>query len=161
MWFLSRTITWYIPGAKERTFIVAPCATGDTNWSQILPIYEVRGDEALLYGASASAETAAERGFRAAAGASYVRGFYRNGNGLGKRWGDMPQIPPFKFHGELGYIWQHCRPSAYTDFALARYSLVFRADTSAYSQRRNFDKARNYFLNRFTSTCLPSLTTTW
>ena len=146
---------------------LAPRATGDTNWSQILPIYEVRGDEALLYGASASAESAAERGFRAAAGASYVRGFYRNGNGLGKRWGDMPQIPPFKFHGELGYIWQHCRPSAYTDFALAqkfvdryeettpgyvtfglvleirwelalaRYSLVFRADNLLDADVRN------------------------
>jgi iron complex outermembrane receptor protein len=97
---------------------LAPRATGDTNWSQLLPIYEVRGDEALLYGASASVETVAEQGFRAATSASYVRGFYRDA-----RWSDMPQIPPFKFHGELGYLWEHVRPAAYTDFALAQHKV--------------------------------------
>ena len=108
---------------------LAPRASGDTNWSQLLPIYQVRGDEALLYGASASVETAAEQGFRAAASASYVRGFYRNGNNAkgngsgsssGDKWGDMPQIPPLKFHSELGYIWEHVRTGAHTDMALAQ-----------------------------------------
>ena len=28
---------------------LAPRATGDTNWSQLLPIYQVSGDEALLF----------------------------------------------------------------------------------------------------------------
>ena len=146
---------------------LAPRATGDTNWSQLLPIYEVRGDEALLYGASAYVETAAEQGFRASAGASHVRGLYRNANGSGGRWGDMPQIPPFLFHGELGYIWEHLRTVARTDFALAqhkvdkfeertpgyvtfgllcefrwslaiaRYSLVFRADNLLDADVRN------------------------
>lgn len=97
---------------------LAPRATGDTNWSQLLPIYKVRGDEALLYGASASVETAAEQGFRAATSASYVRGFYRN-----THWSDMPQIPPFKFHGELGYLWEHIRTGAHTDFALAQHKV--------------------------------------
>ena len=141
---------------------LAPRATGDTNWSQLLPIYQVQGDKALLYGASASIETAAEKGFRAVTSASYVRGVYRDSH-----WSDMPQIPPFKFHGEAGYIWEHIRPAAYTDFALAqhkvdkyeertpgyitfgflteihwnlelaRYSLVFRADNLFDADIRN------------------------
>ncbi len=94
---------------------LAPRASGDTNWSQLLPIYQVRGDEALLFGASASVQTTAELGLRASAAASYVRGIFRDGD-----WGDMPQIPPFKFHGELGYIWDHLQASAYCDFALAQ-----------------------------------------
>lgn len=102
---------------------LAPRATGDTNWSQLLPIYEVRGDEALLYGASASVETAAEQGFRTAASASYVRGQYRNGNDAKNKWSDMPQIPPLKFHGEFAYLWEHVRPSIYTDFALAQHKV--------------------------------------
>jgi len=102
---------------------LAPRATGDTNWSQLLPIYEVRGDEALLYGASASVETSAEQGFRALSSASYVRGFYRRSKWSGRRWGDMPQIPPLKFHGELAYIWEHVRSGAHTDFALAQHKV--------------------------------------
>ena len=94
---------------------LAPRASGDTNWSQLLPIYQVRGDEALLFGASASVQTTAELGLRASAAASYVRGIFRDGD-----WGDMPQIPPFKFHGEAGYIWEHLRTYAYADFALAQ-----------------------------------------
>ena len=94
---------------------LAPRASGDTNWSQLLPIYQVRGDEALLFGASASVQTVAELGLRASAAASYVRGIFRDGD-----WGDMPQIPPFKFHGELGYIWDYLQASAYCDFALAQ-----------------------------------------
>ena len=97
---------------------LAPRATGDTNWSQLLPIYQVQGDKALLYGASASIETAAEKGFRAVTSASYVRGVYRDSH-----WSDMPQIPPFKFHGEAGYIWEHIRPAVYTDFALAQHKV--------------------------------------
>ena len=110
---------------------LAPRATGDTNWSQLLPIYQVRGDEALLYGASASVETAAEQGFRAATSASYVRGVYRDANnsnskgsgGSGKKWSDMPQIPPLKFHGDVGYIWEHVRTAALIDFALAQHKV--------------------------------------
>lgn len=102
---------------------LAPRATGDTNWSQLLPIYEVRGDEALLYGASASVETSAEQGFRAVSSASYVRGFYRRSKWSGHRWSDMPQIPPLKFHGELAYIWEHVRSGAHTDFALAQHKV--------------------------------------
>ena len=97
---------------------LAPRATGDTNWSQLLPIYQVQGDKALLYGASTSIETAAEQGFRAVTSASYVRGVYRDAH-----WSDMPQIPPFKFHGEVGYIWEHIRPAVYTDFALAQHKV--------------------------------------
>ena len=141
---------------------LAPRATGDTNWSQLLPIYQVRGDEALLYGASASVQTVAEQGPCAEASASYVRGVFRDGG-----WGDMPQIPPFKFHGELGYLWERLRASAYGDLALAqdkvdryeettpgyvtfglrleirwelslaRYSLVFRADNLFDADVRN------------------------
>ena len=107
---------------------LAPRATGDTNWSQLLPIYEVRGDEALLYGASASVETAAEQGFRAATSASYVRGMYRNANSSSRsesknKWSDMPQIPPLKFHGELAYLWEHVRTGAHTDMALAQHKV--------------------------------------
>ena len=102
---------------------LAPRATGDTNWSQLLPIYQVSGDEAFLFGGSASVETAAEQGFRTAASASYVRGQYRNGNDAKNKWSDMPQIPPLKFHGELAYLWEHVRPSIYTDFALAQHKV--------------------------------------
>lgn len=102
---------------------LAPRATGDTNWSQLLPIYQVSGDEAFLFGGSASVETAAEQGFRATASASYVRGQYRNGNDAKNKWSDMPQIPPLKFHGELAYLWEHVRPSIYTDFALAQHKV--------------------------------------
>ena len=107
---------------------LAPRASGDTNWSQLLPIYQVRGDEALLYGASASVETAAEQGFRAATSASYVRGVYRGANNSskhrsGKKWSDMPQIPPLKFHGEVGYIWEHVRTGAHTDMALSQHKV--------------------------------------
>ncbi len=146
---------------------LAPRATGDTNWSQLLPIYQVSGDEAFLFGGSASVETVAERGIHATASASYVRGIYRNGNDSKNKWSDMPQIPPFKFHGELAYLWKHIRPSIYTDFALAqhkvdryeertpgyitfglsteihwelalaRYSLVFRADNLLDADVRN------------------------
>ena len=94
---------------------LAPRATGDTNWSQILPIYQVSGDEAFLMGASASIELPAEQGFYAQAGASYVCGFYQNEN-----WSDMPQIPPFKFHGEIAYLWSHVRAGFNTEFALAQ-----------------------------------------
>ena len=141
---------------------LAPRATGDTNWSQLLPIYQVRGDEALLYGASTSLETVAKQGLRAVGTASYVRGVFHD-----KDWGDMPQIPPFKFHGELGYIWNHLQASAFSDFALAqnkvdryeettpgyftfgmlleirwelalaRYSLVLRADNILNADVRN------------------------
>ena len=102
---------------------LAPRATGDTNWSQLLPIYEVRGDEALLYGASASVETAAEQGFRAVTSASYVRGVYRNSKWSSHQWSDMPQIPPLKFHGELAYLWDHVRTGAHTDIALAQHKV--------------------------------------
>ena len=102
---------------------LAPRATGDTNWSQLLPIYQVRGDEALLYGASASVETVAERGIHATASASYVRGIYRNGNDSKNKWSDMPQIPPFKFHGELAYLWKHVRTGAHTDIVLAQHKV--------------------------------------
>lgn len=102
---------------------LAPRATGDTNWSQLLPIYQVSGDEAFLFGGSASVETAAERGIHATASASYVRGMYRNGNDAKNKWSDMPQIPPLKFHGELAYLWEHVRPSIYTDFALAQHKV--------------------------------------
>ena len=91
---------------------LAPRATGDTNWSQILPIYQVSGDNALLMGASASVELPAEQGFYAQAGASYVCGFYQN-----EDWSDMPQIPPFKFHGEIAYLWTHVRVGANTEIA--------------------------------------------
>ena len=97
---------------------LAPRATGDTNWSQILPIYQVSGDDALLMGASASVETVAETGFYAQAGASYVCGFYQN-----EKWSDMPQIPPFKFHGEFAYVWTHVRAGINTEFALAQNRL--------------------------------------
>ena len=151
---------------------LAPRATGDTNWSQLLPIYQVSGDEAFLFGGSASVETVAERGIHATASASYVRGIYRNANSSSRSdskntWSDMPQIPPLKFHGELAYLWEHIRPSIYTDFALAqhkvdryeertpgyitfglsteihwelalaRYSLVFRADNLFDTDVRN------------------------
>ena len=132
---------------------LAPRATGDTNWSQILPIYQVSGDNALLMGASASIELPTEQGFYAQAGVSYVCGFYQNEN-----WSDMPQIPPFKFHGEIAYIWAHVRAGINTEIAapqnrtdryeqrtpgyitfgaslefhwaltLARYSIVLRGD---------------------------------
>ena len=94
---------------------LAPRATGDTNWSQILPIYQVSGDDALLMGGSASVELPTEHGFYAQAGASYVCGFYQNEN-----WSDMPQIPPFKFHGEIAYLWTHVRAGFNTEFALAQ-----------------------------------------
>ena len=94
---------------------LAPRATGDTNWSQILPIYQVSGDDAILMGGSASVELPAEQGFYAQAGASYVCGFYQNEN-----WSDMPQIPPFKFHGEIAYLWAHVRAGINTEFALAQ-----------------------------------------
>ena len=94
---------------------LAPRATGDTNWSQILPIYQVSGDDALLMGGSASVELPAKQGFYAQAGASYVCGFYQNEN-----WSDMPQIPPFKFHGEIAYLWAHIRAGINTEFALAQ-----------------------------------------
>ena len=92
---------------------LAPRATGDTNWSQILPIYQVSGDDALLMGASASVELPADQGFYAQAGASYVCGFYQNEN-----WSDMPQIPPFKFHGEIAYLWAYVRAGLNAEFAL-------------------------------------------
>ena len=110
-WRASTHITWFLNH-------LAPRATGDTNWSQLLPIYQVSGDDALLMGASASIETSAEQGFYAQAGASYVCGFYQNEN-----WSDMPQIPPFKFHGEVAYIWQHVRVGINTEFALAQNRL--------------------------------------
>ena len=110
-WRASTHITWFLNH-------LAPRATGDTNWSQLLPIYQVSGDDALLMGASASIETSTEQGFYAQAGASYVCGFYQNEN-----WSDMPQIPPFKFHGEVAYIWQHVRVGFNTEFALAQNRL--------------------------------------
>ena len=97
---------------------LAPRATGDTNWSQLLPIYQVQGDKALLYGASASIETAAKKGFRAVTSASYVRGVYRDSH-----WSDMPQIPPLKFHGELAYLWEHVRTGTHTDITLAQHKV--------------------------------------
>ncbi len=110
-WRVSTHITWFLNH-------LAPRATGDTNWSQLLPIYQVSGDDALLMGANASIETSAEQGFYAQAGASYVCGFYQNEN-----WSDMPQIPPFHFHAEMAYIWQHVRAGFNTEFALAQNRL--------------------------------------
>ena len=110
-WRASTHITWFLNH-------LAPRATGDTNWSQLLPIYQVSGDDALLMGASASIETSAEHGFYAQAGASYVCGFYQNEN-----WSDMPQIPPFHFHTEMAYIWSHVRAGINTEFALAQNRL--------------------------------------
>ena len=110
-WRAAVHSTWFLN-------YLAPRATGDTNWSQILPIYQVSGDDALLMGASTSVETVAEIGFYAQAGASYVCGFYQNEN-----WSDMPQIPPFKFHGEIAYLWTHVRAGINTEFALAQNRL--------------------------------------
>ncbi|WP_406538879.1 TonB-dependent receptor [Fibrobacter sp.] len=110
-WRASTHITWFLNH-------LAPRATGDTNWSQLLPIYQVSGDNALLMGASASIETSAEHGFYAQAGASYVCGFYQNEN-----WSDMPQIPPFHFHTEMAYIWSHVRAGINTEFALEQNRL--------------------------------------
>ncbi|MDY6331215.1 MAG: TonB-dependent receptor [Fibrobacter sp.] len=110
-WRASTHITWFLNH-------LAPRATGDTNWSQLLPIYQVIGDAALLMGANASIKTSAEQGFYAQAGASYVCGFYQNEN-----WSDMPQIPPFHFHAEMAYIWQHVRAGFNTEFALAQNRL--------------------------------------
>lgn len=110
-WRAAVHSTWFLN-------YLAPRATGDTNWSQILPIYQVSGDDALLMGASASVETVTETGFYAQAGASYVCGFYQNEN-----WSDMPQIPPFKFHGEIVYLWTHVRAGINTEFALAQNRL--------------------------------------
>lgn len=110
-WRASTHITWFLNH-------LAPRATGDTNWSQLLPIYQVSGDDALLMGASASIETSAEQGFYAQAGASYVCGFYQNEN-----WSDMPQIPPFHFYAEMAYFWQHVRAGFNTEFALAQNRL--------------------------------------
>lgn len=110
-WRASTHITWFQNH-------LAPRATGDTNWSQLLPIYQVSGDDALLMGASASIETSAEQGFYAQAGASYVCGFYQNEN-----WSDMPQIPPFHFHAEMAYIWSLVRAGINTEFALAQNHL--------------------------------------
>ena len=110
-WRAAVHSTWFLN-------YLAPRATGDTNWSQILPIYQVSGDDALLMGASASVETVAETGFYVQAGASYVCGFYQNEN-----WSDMPQIPPFKFHGEIAYLWTHVRAGINTEFALAQNRL--------------------------------------
>ena len=110
-WRAAVHSTWFLN-------YLAPRATGDTNWSQILPIYQVSGDDALLMGASASVETVTETGFYAQAGASYVCGFYQNEN-----WSDMPQIPPFKFHGEIAYLWTHVRAGINTEFALAQNRL--------------------------------------
>ena len=107
-WRAAVHSTWFLN-------YLAPRATGDTNWSQILPIYQVSGDNALLMGASASVEFPAEQGFYAQAGASYVCGFYQNEN-----WSDMPQIPPFKFHGEIAYLWTHIRAGFNAEFALAQ-----------------------------------------
>ena len=110
----GETINWR--AAVHSTWFLnhlAPRATGDTNWSQILPIYQVSGDDALLMGASASVELPAEQGFYAQAGASYVCGFYQNEN-----WSDMPQIPPFKVHGEIAYLWAHIRAGLNAEFAL-------------------------------------------
>ncbi len=97
---------------------LAPRATGDTNWSQLLPIYQVSGDEAFLFGGSASVETVSEQGIYATTSASYVRGMYRNAY-----WSDIPQIPPFKFYGELAYIWEHVRSGVYTNIALAQHKV--------------------------------------
>ena len=110
-WRAAVHSTWFLN-------YLAPRATGDTNWSQILPIYQVSGDDALLMGASASVETSAEQGFYAQTGASYVCGFYQNEN-----WSDMPQIPPFKFHGEVAYVWTHVRAGINTEIALAQNRL--------------------------------------
>ena len=35
----------------------------------------------------------------------------------------MPQIPPFHFHAEMAYIWQHVRAGINTEFALAQNRL--------------------------------------
>jgi iron complex outermembrane receptor protein len=35
----------------------------------------------------------------------------------------MPQIPPFKFHGEFAYVWTHVRAGINTEFALAQNRL--------------------------------------
>jgi len=107
-WRASVHGTWFLNH-------LAPRATGDTNWSQILPIYQVSGDDAILMGASASIEIPAEQGLYATAGGSYVCGFYPNEN-----WSDMPQIPPFHFHGEIAYLWQHVRAGINAEFALAQ-----------------------------------------
>lgn len=110
-WRASVHSTWFLN-------YLAPRATGDTNWSQILPIYQVSGDNALLMGANASIETSAEQGFYAQAGVSHVCGFYQNEN-----WSDMPQIPPFKMHGEIAYLWTHVRTGISTEFALPQNRL--------------------------------------
>ena len=42
---------------------------------------------------------------------------------LAAYWSDMPQIPPFKFYGELAYIWEHARSGVYTNIALAQHKV--------------------------------------
>lgn len=108
---------------------LAPRATGDTNWSQLLPIYQVRGDEAVLCGASVSFEKSSETGLYAAAGGSLVRGFYRNEN-----WSDMPQIPPILFHCEIAYLWKSLRGSLTGRFALPQNHVdIYEERTPGYA----------------------------
>lgn len=141
---------------------LAPRAAGDTNWSQLLPIYRVQGDEALLWGTSYSIEHDCERGIYGLLIASYVRGRYKD-----RRWRDLPQIPPFKAYGEIAYKFEHLRlganvtlaaPQNKTDryeertpgfvtaglsletrwkLSLAEYSLVLRADNLFDADVRN------------------------
>ncbi|MCK9181706.1 MAG: TonB-dependent receptor [Fibrobacteraceae bacterium] len=77
---------------------LTPRASGDTNWSQLLPIYKVQGGKAIMTGGEISAERDPERGIYFISTANYVRGWYYDEN-----WGDMPQIPPFRLHSELAF----------------------------------------------------------
>ncbi len=96
--------TWFV------NYLV-PRATGDTNWSQILPIYQVQGGNGLMLGMNASIERNVEQGLYGLLSLSYVKGWYED-----KTWGHMSQIPPFKTHAEIAYIWKNIRPGIYGDF---------------------------------------------
>lgn len=92
---------WKIKSSVYTTWFnnyLTPRATGDTNWSQLLPIYKIQSGEALMIGGNVSIEKAPEVGLNALMNASYVCGWY-----LDENFGNMPQIPPFRLYGELAW----------------------------------------------------------
>lgn len=78
---------------------LAPRATGDTNWSQLLPIYQVSAVHGRLMGIEGQLACEPENGF------GLLLNFGAVWGAMGSTWAPMPQIPPMKLNSE--WSWSH------------------------------------------------------
>jgi iron complex outermembrane receptor protein len=107
---------------------ITPVATGDTNFSTLLPLFRQINIPVQLYGFSFSANKSITENFKASANVSYTIGERKNNEGY------LPFIPPFKADIILDYNLYNWHFSVNMQSALAQNNLgQFEEATDGYA----------------------------